>query len=217
METQGSETVTFASSPVVNTVFDTILADVHSGRLQPGERISDAQIAETLGVSRTPVREAIQRLREIGIVEASASRFTRIAIVSPVQTAQALIVWVALYQALVDEVVEQVEPSVLEAMSADHGQFLAALKLRDPQEIARTNADFFTHLVLLSENPALQKAITAVVHQVRLGSLHLPAYIDLPALAQSQALLIAASRDHDTAAARGAIRMISLIKVPTEG
>ncbi|TAL46104.1 MAG: GntR family transcriptional regulator, partial [Salinibacterium sp.] len=52
-------------------VFEQILAAVHAGALLPGQRISDAALAEQFGVSRTPVREALQRLREIGIIEAS--------------------------------------------------------------------------------------------------------------------------------------------------
>ena len=206
----------FASSPVVNSVIETILAAVHDGSLQPGERINDSQLAEQLGVSRTPVREALQRLRDIGIIEASASRFTRIAVISPQQTADAMVVWVALYNALVLEVVPLSTPEIVAAMREDHASFVSALKGTDTQSIAKANADFFSHLVLLSRNSALQRGIAAVVHQIRLGSLHLPKYIDLGALAQSQELLIAAARDHDRAAAQGAIRMLSLIEVPLE-
>lgn len=205
-----------ASSPVVSSVFDTILAAVHDGTLQPGQRISDAELAEELGVSRTPVREALQRLREIGIIEASPSRFTRIAVVSPQQTADAMVVWVALYGALVTEVIPRTTPETIAAMREDNARFMLALEALDSQAIARSNADFFNHLVLLSRNPTLQKSITAVVHQVRLGSLHLPKYIDLRALAKSQQLLIAAARDHDSAAAQGAMRMLGLIEVPIE-
>lgn len=204
----------FTGSRVVNTVFDAILAAVHEGRLQPGERISDSELAQQLGVSRTPVREALQRLREIGIIEASASRFTRIAVVSPQQTADAMVVWLALYGAVVTEVVPLVTPDVVAAMQKDHDRFMVHLRALDAQKIAEANADFFNHLVELSRNPALKRGITSVVHQVRLGSLHLPTYIDLHALSESQELLIAAVRDHDRAAARGALRMLSLIEVP---
>lgn len=208
------DTESFATSRVVATVFDSILAAVHEGRLQPGERINDSMIAEELGVSRTPVREALQRLREIGIIEASASRFTRIAVVTPRQTADAMVVWLALYGALITEVISRVPPEMVVAMRADHERFVAYLAAPDAQKVAEANADFFAHLVTLSQNPALHKGITSVVHQVRLGSLHLSEFIDLRALALSQELLIAAAKDHDLAAAQGALRMISLIEVP---
>jgi DNA-binding GntR family transcriptional regulator len=205
----------FATSRVVNTVFESILESVHEGRLLPGQRISDIELAEQLGVSRTPVREALQRLREIGIIEASASRFTRIAVVSPQQTADAMVVWLALYSALVTEVIGRVNPEMVARMRADHEDFLAQAKALNPQRIATANANFFSHLMTLSRNPALLRGLNSVVHQIRLGSLHLPDYLDFRTLGESQALLIAAARDHDVAAARGALRMVSLVTIPT--
>ena len=198
----GSADVTFASSKVVTTVYDDILGAVHDGTLQPGDRVSDAEIAQRLGVSRTPVREALQRLRDIGIIEASASRFTRIAVVSPQQTADAMVVWVALFGAVVVETIGLVTSEVVAAMQVDHERFLQHLAVPDPQKLATANGDFFAHLPRLSANPALQRGINSVVHQIQLGGQHLPAYIDIRALAQAQALLIAASRDHDLVAAR---------------
>jgi DNA-binding GntR family transcriptional regulator len=212
----GGEPDTFATSRVVSTVFDSILESVHEGRLLPGQRISDVELAEQLGVSRTPVREALQRLREIGIIEASASRFTRIAVVSPQQTADAMVVWLALYSALVTEVIDRVTPEIVARMRADHEDFLVKANIPDPQQIAKANANFFSHLMTLSQNPALLRGLNSVVHQIRLGSLHLPDYLDFRTLGESQALLIAAARDHDVAAARGALRMVGLVTVPTD-
>jgi len=48
------------------------------GRLKPGERLRDVELAAHLGVSRTPVREALQRLERNGLVEVSANRWTRV-------------------------------------------------------------------------------------------------------------------------------------------
>jgi DNA-binding GntR family transcriptional regulator len=206
----------FASSKVVATVFEEILQAVHEGTLQPGDRVNDGEIATRLGVSRTPVREALQRLRDIGIIEASASRFTRIAVVSPQQTADAMVVFVALFGAVVTETIPVVSSEVVAAMQLDHERFLEHLAVPDAQALATANADFFAHLPRISANPTLRRGITSVVHQIRLGGRHLPAFIDIRALAQAQALLVAAARDNDLAAARGAMRMLGLIEVPLE-
>src|SRR5437762_5573777 len=47
------------------------------GPLEPGEIIRDADIAQVLGVSRTPVREALLRLEGEGLVETAPARWTR--------------------------------------------------------------------------------------------------------------------------------------------
>ncbi len=203
-------------SRVVTMVFDEILAAVHTGTLLPGERISDAELAERLGVSRTPVREALLRLREIGIVEASASRFTRIADVTPLQTTQAFTVWLVLYGALLDEVIRTAPPSVVESLEADHAEFTANAAEPAPsaQRLATANFWFYQRLVDISANPALQRAITSVVHVVRLGGVHLPAYVDVPQLATAQKLLIGAVRDRDVTAAKHAMAVLSTIDIP---
>jgi len=49
-------------------VFDALREAIISGRLKPGERLMEVQLAEELGVSRTPVREAIRKLELEGFV-----------------------------------------------------------------------------------------------------------------------------------------------------
>ena len=204
----------FATSRIVTGVFDEILAAIHQGRLLPGQRISDSQLAERLGVSRTPVREALQRLREIGIIEASANRFTRVAEVSPRQTAEALVVWAALYGALVDEVVPDAPPAVFEAMDADHRAFREQAAALNMQGIATSNFLFFDRLVALSRNALLRKQINSVAHVIRLGSLHLPGYIDFAALDHSQAMLLDAVKRHDLTGAHEAMTALREIEIP---
>jgi len=53
------------------------------GRLVPGERISEPGLAETLGISRTPVREALQRLAQEGLVELVPAKGARVRVLRP--------------------------------------------------------------------------------------------------------------------------------------
>lgn len=59
-------------------VYTTLGEAILDGTLAPGERLRDQELAERLGVSRTPVREALQRLERIGLVEVSPNRYTRV-------------------------------------------------------------------------------------------------------------------------------------------
>jgi DNA-binding GntR family transcriptional regulator len=51
---------------------------VLDGTLEPGERLHDDELVEWLGVSRTPIRSALDRLRSAGLVELAANRYTRV-------------------------------------------------------------------------------------------------------------------------------------------
>jgi DNA-binding GntR family transcriptional regulator len=207
---------TVATSKIVTTILEAILAAVHEGRLQPGQRISDAKLAAQFGTSRTPVREALQRLREIGIIEASPNRFTRIAEVSPRQTADAQIVFLALYEALVDEVVGTAPSAVAERMRQDHAAFDAYVASAGMQQVATTNFTFFSRLVPLSENPILRKEIMSIMHLIRLGSLHLPDYLDFATLGAAQQQLADAVAAQDTGAAHAAIATVRRVEVPLD-
>ncbi len=54
--------------PLRDIVFETLREAIIASRLRPGERLMEVQIAEELGVSRTPVREAIRKLELEGFV-----------------------------------------------------------------------------------------------------------------------------------------------------
>jgi len=59
-------------------VYATIGAAILEGRLHPGQRLRDVELAAQLGISRTPVREALQRLERFGLVEVAVGRYTRV-------------------------------------------------------------------------------------------------------------------------------------------
>lgn len=51
------------------TAYEALLAALRSGAFMPGERLREEEVAERLGFSRTPVREALRRLESDGVVE----------------------------------------------------------------------------------------------------------------------------------------------------
>lgn len=71
-------------------VFQHIGAQIVDGVLEPGHRIRDVDVAEELHVSRTPVREALQRLERLGLVTMYPSRYTEVTAVTPETVEQTL-------------------------------------------------------------------------------------------------------------------------------
>jgi DNA-binding GntR family transcriptional regulator len=72
--------------PLRSAIYDVLRGWIIEGTLAPGERVRDLELAASLGVSRTPVREALQQLAHERLVEMTAGRWTRIA---PLDVAEA--------------------------------------------------------------------------------------------------------------------------------
>jgi DNA-binding GntR family transcriptional regulator len=63
---------------VRDEVYEHLKREILSGRLEWGERVAEVEIALHLGVSRTPVREAVQRLAQDGLLELVPNRGARV-------------------------------------------------------------------------------------------------------------------------------------------
>jgi DNA-binding transcriptional regulator YhcF (GntR family) len=64
--------------PLSEDAFRVLRDAVVDGTLEPGEHLHDDELVAWLGVSRTPIRSALDRLRSVGLVELSANRYTRV-------------------------------------------------------------------------------------------------------------------------------------------
>jgi DNA-binding GntR family transcriptional regulator len=197
---------------VGDAVYEQILEALQRGQLRPGERLNDGEFAAQLGVSRTPVREALLRLRELGVVEFAPARFTRVAIIDETQTGHAVAAWVTVYAAIAALAASNgVSASTLRAMADDHARFQAASEPFDIQALAAANADFYDRPTQHCDNPMLMRCADSVVHMVRLGLLQLPGPLDPAPLHAAQAALLAALSAADPQAARQAVYRIAAI------
>ncbi|HEX5191904.1 MAG TPA: GntR family transcriptional regulator [Solirubrobacteraceae bacterium] len=197
---------------VGDAVYDQILHALQEGRLQPGERLHDGAFAKQLGVSRTPVREALLRLRELGVVEFAPARYTRVAVIDPTQTAQALAAWVTVYAAIAALAAANGVPAeTLEAMADAHARYQAASDPFDIQALAAANADFYNEPTPYCGNPMLVRCAETAVHVVRLGILQLPGRLSPKPAYAAQAALLEALSDRDPQAARRAVYRIAEI------
>lgn len=70
--------VSVEGSALADQIFDIVGNAIVEGTLEPGEKVNDKELAAALGISRTPVREALQRLTWVGLVEVAPSRYTRV-------------------------------------------------------------------------------------------------------------------------------------------
>ncbi|WP_456845609.1 GntR family transcriptional regulator [Cellulomonas sp. P5_C6] len=75
----------------------TVRSAILTGDLVPGETLREAELAATLGVSRTPVRQVLQRLAEIGLVRIDVGRRYTVAPLEPERLQQIVVVLAELF------------------------------------------------------------------------------------------------------------------------
>ncbi|HET6300081.1 GntR family transcriptional regulator [Microbacterium sp.] len=137
------------------------------GTLAPGESLRDGELAQWLGVSRTPVREALLRLSESGLVVARPGRSTTVAVVDEESVRNARDV-VAAMQALAARLgVPRLTEEQLQAMRDANDRFTTAIEAEDAEAALAADDAFHDVLVVAAENPAIVSVLEQYTPVVR--------------------------------------------------
>lgn len=125
------------------------------GTFGPGEQLRDNEIAHWLGVSRTPVREALLRLARTGLVISTPGKSTVVAGLEPQTVRDAQEVVTALHELAVRTATPYIRPSDLETMRRANLKFEAALAAGDAEEAIRADDELHAVPVTVTANLAI--------------------------------------------------------------
>jgi len=114
-----------------DSVFVRIRDAIIDGTLEPGERLVDGELSGWLGVSRTPIREALARLEAAGLVETKPGRYTMVSPIDPRTLADAQEVTAAMNELAVRTAVPILTDADLTGMRAANDTFAEALRNGD--------------------------------------------------------------------------------------
>ena len=175
-----------------------LLDAIVGGDLQPGARLRDGEIAEQLGVSRTPVREALRRLEDEGLVETERNAATRVAPVRPDRIADAFPVVAALLALATRLGVPALSDADLERMERHDRERTEALRAGDVLGAIAADDRFHAVLLAASRNAEVERLLARVMpHIRRLDLLHFEALTRDDAAAGDHAEIVAACRRGD--------------------
>ncbi|MEZ3161856.1 GntR family transcriptional regulator [Microbacterium sp. BWT-B31] len=149
-----------ATSRALGDDIHTLIGEaILDGRLPEGERLRDHELAKRLGVSRTPVREALQRLEVIGLVEVAPHRYTRVS--SPTAHAKA--------ETEVFVVLTMGNASLLAARRADDAalarivaladRLVEASRADDPAAVLEVGYPLFALITRAAANPVISRVM----------------------------------------------------------
>lgn len=114
-----------------NKVLQQLQAWIVEGTLLPGEKIMDTELAEALGVSRTPVREALQILEMQGFVEMRPGKETRVSLLRPEDVPNIYRPLIALETLAVELAVPRLQEADFQQLTATNEQFEQAIRANE--------------------------------------------------------------------------------------
>ena len=135
--------------PLRDVVFNTLRQAILKGELKPGERLMEIQLANKLGVSRTPVREAIRKLELEGLVLMIPRKGAEVAEITRQDMEDGLEVRTALEELAVKDACDHITDAQLSELKKGSNEFKKAL-LEGKDLVTCADADMHFHDVILS-------------------------------------------------------------------
>lgn len=157
------------------SVYERLCEDIRSGVLAPGSRLREAEIAERLSVSRTPVREAIRRLEAEGLVDHLPRSGAIVRRLDYSETMELYEMRTVLEGTAARLAARAASPVELEELQAINDEMCAADG--QPDLLFRLNRQFHRRLLEASRNRFLLRAMATVENTLLIlgaSSMHLP-------------------------------------------
>lgn len=141
--------------PLRDVVFRSLREAILRGDLKPGERLMELSLAQKLGVSRTPIREAIRMLEQEGLAVTTPRKGAEVAKMTEKDMEDVLAIREALEQLALTLACECVTEEQLDALSAERERFERTTRSGDLKRIAESDMKFHELLYEASGNPKL--------------------------------------------------------------
>lgn len=141
--------------PLRDVVFKTLRQAILTGELQPGERLMEITLANKLGVSRTPVREAIHKLEQEGLVIMMPRRGAQVAQITEKDLVEVLEVRLGLEEMAVRFACERMTDEQFKAICAAAAEFDAAIDKNDLTALAQSDENFHSLIYKATDNACL--------------------------------------------------------------
>lgn len=153
--------------PLRELVFESLREAIITGQLRPGERMMEIQLAEEMGVSRTPVREAIRKLELEGLVEMIPRKGAYVAGLSLRDIADVFEIRRALEGLAAELAADRITDEELEKLERYLVIISEQIEAGDLERVVETDTDFHTLLYQASRNFRLSQIISNLREQIQ--------------------------------------------------
>lgn len=152
--------------PLRDTVFQYLRRCILTGEMKPGDRLLEIKLAETLGVSRTPIREAIRKLELEGLVTIVPRRGAEVANITSKSLTDVLEVRRALEVLAVELACERADETMLSVIYDKLTEFDSALSSEDLTAISIADEAYHDAIIKSSDNTKLAGLVANLREQM---------------------------------------------------
>ncbi len=152
--------------PLRDVVFNTLRQAIITGEFAPGERLMEIALADRLGVSRTPVREAIRKLELEGLVVMIPRKGAEVAKITEKSLREVLEVRTVLEELAAGLACERITEEGKRELMETHKAFVEAIEKKEIKEIADKDEDFHNQIFACTENDRLVQIINNLKEQM---------------------------------------------------
>lgn len=152
--------------PLRDVVFNTLRQAILKGELKPGERLMEVKLANKLGVSRTPIREAIRKLELDGLVKMIPRRGAEVADITEKSLLDVMEVRKALEELCVSLACERMTEEQLARLKQAALDFKAIIHSGDVTKIAEADVHFHDIIYAATDNTKLIQLLNNLREQM---------------------------------------------------
>jgi DNA-binding GntR family transcriptional regulator len=152
--------------PLRDVVFNTLRQEILTGKLKPGERLMEIHLANKLGVSRTPIREAIRKLELEGLVIMIPRRGAEVAQITFKSLEDVMEVRRALDVLAIELACDRMLDEDLDRLGKACENFNVAVATKDTRKIAEADVEFHDIIVQSTGNARLIQLVNNLSEQM---------------------------------------------------
>lgn len=167
MKTEGPLGVLSQSPPLRDQVYDALESLIIEGQLAPGRRLTESDLAERLGVSRNPVREALNALSRAGWVDLRPRQGAYVRRQTPEDAGQFFHVRALLEVESARLAAARATPEVVASLRGLLTEGWTTLEAGDEKALLSANSRFHAELVTVSGNLLLAEILTLLDKRLR--------------------------------------------------
>jgi DNA-binding GntR family transcriptional regulator len=156
--------------PIGPQVYLAIRAAIMSLRLTPGQALSEVELAQRFGVSKTPVREAFIKLADEGLVQIYPQQGTKVSLINITEACEYNLIRQALESTTIRYAAETITPLEIAELRRIVADQRAALARQDSDAFTALNDDFHRRLIEISGFRRVWKVVASTT--VHVGRLH---------------------------------------------